>query len=127
MNTMSGAIIMGRKTWDSLPKKPLPNRLNIVLSRSPQESEPNVKWCTSIIDAVKIASHAVNNIYFIGGQEIFSQCISYIDMVILTRVHTHVQARSAKYIILPDKRRLIWSSGKKVYKKLTYTFELWSI
>ena len=36
MNTFMGAVIMGRKTWDSLPKRPLPNRLNIILSRTPR-------------------------------------------------------------------------------------------
>ena len=35
MNTHNGAVIMGRKTWDSLPKKPLPHRLNIVITRGP--------------------------------------------------------------------------------------------
>ena len=44
--TSGGVVIMGRKTWDSLPKKPLPNRVNIVITSNPKEDEENVKYMT---------------------------------------------------------------------------------
>jgi dihydrofolate reductase len=37
---------MGRKTWDSLPKKPLPDRLNIIITSNPKENEENIKYMT---------------------------------------------------------------------------------
>ena len=126
MNTFMGAVIMGRKTWDSLPKRPLPNRLNIILSRTPRAPEPNVIWCTSAIDAIQIAKSHSSHVYVIGGQDIFTQLISYVDTFILTRVHTHVEARSAKYLILPNQKRLIWSSKLQKHKNLSYTFQIWT-
>ena len=55
MNTKAGAVIMGRKTWDSLPVKPLPNRLNIVVSRRPRKSHGDTIWCTSFSVALLTA------------------------------------------------------------------------
>ena len=48
--TTGQVVIMGRKTWDSLPKKPLPNRLNIIITSTPQENEENVKFLSHIYD-----------------------------------------------------------------------------
>ena len=125
INTLNGAIIMGRKTWDSLPKRPLPNRLNIVLSRTPRPPEQNVLWCTSMRDAIDAAMSASSRIYIVGGEDIFTQAISYVDTFILTRVHTHVEARSAKYLVLPMAKKLVWSSTLQTYKNMTYTFQIW--
>ena len=126
MNTFMGVVIMGRKTWDSLPKRPLPNRLNIILSREPRDPAPNVLWVTSVKDAIHTANHYSSRIYIIGGQDIFTQAICYVDTFILTRVHTHIEARSAKYLVLPLNKRLVWSSKLQTHKNLTYTFEVWS-
>ena len=61
MNTSGGAIIMGRKTWESLPKKPLPSRLNIIISRQPRKSHGDTIWCTSFSDPFK--SSLINPTY----------------------------------------------------------------
>lgn len=126
MNTFHGAIVMGRKTWDSLPTRPLPNRLNIVLSRMPRENEQDVLWCTSMHDAIHAAITVSPRIYIIGGQDIFTQAISYVDTFILTRVHINVEARSAKYLVLPNNKKLVWSSSPQTYKHTAYTFQIWS-
>jgi dihydrofolate reductase len=44
--TTGNTVIMGRKTWDSLPKKPLPDRLNIIITSNPKENEENIKYMT---------------------------------------------------------------------------------
>lgn len=63
--TLGGAIIMGRKTWDSLPVRPLARRLNIVVSSQQVDAE---HVATSVRDAVRIASDlGYNRIYGIGG------------------------------------------------------------
>ena len=69
--TSGHTIIMGRKTWDSLPKKPLPNRTNIILSREygitfdtdTQIGYMNLKWLYRMLENID----ANKEIYVIGG------------------------------------------------------------
>ena len=53
--TMGKPVIMGRRTWDSLPRKPLPGRMNIVLSRDGSFEPENALVCESLDEAVQIA------------------------------------------------------------------------
>lgn len=70
------AVIMGRKTWESIPAKyrPLPDRLNIVLTREKQyDTQANgVECCNSLDNALNLAqSKGVSNIFVIGGAQIY--------------------------------------------------------
>lgn len=74
------AVIMGRKTWQSIPEKfrPLPKRLNIVLSRSQHENkgDDTVLFCTSLEEALSKAkeySKPVEKIFIMGGGELYNQ------------------------------------------------------
>ena len=62
---------MGRKTWDSLPKKPLPDRRNIVISSANQE---DVESYTSIEDCIDSLSgdKEVSDVYIIGGMSVYN-------------------------------------------------------
>ena len=75
--TMGGAVIMGRKTWDSLPKKPLPGRTNIVISRS----EGNVG---SLEEALSLAQES--NIFIIGGASVYTQAMPLAILLEITRI-----------------------------------------
>ena len=68
--TTGKTIIMGRKTWDSLPKKPLPDRRNIVISSTNQE---DVESYTSIEDCIDSLSDdkEVLDVYIIGGMSVY--------------------------------------------------------
>ena len=74
-------VIMGRKTWDSLPKKPLPNRTNIVITSRPFEHE-GVTCVSDIMDHT-------DWYWLIGGANLIEQSWSYINEVHLTRVYDH--------------------------------------
>jgi dihydrofolate reductase len=74
-------VIMGRNTWDSLPKKPLPNRINIVVTSRPFEHE-GVNCVSDIMDHT-------NWYWLIGGAKLIEQSWSYINEVHLTRVYDH--------------------------------------
>ena len=102
MNTFGGVVIMGRKTWDSLPQKPLPGRINIVLSRFPRFGD-DALWCSSIPHALSMANLYSKRIYIIGGADIFQQSLllNVVDILILTRVHTKILSRAATYAVLP--------------------------
>lgn len=88
--TLGGAIIMGRKTWESLPKKPLAGRLNIVVSSGPQSDEGYIaaKCVSSAIAQARIAGYT--RIYAIGGQSIYEDAVRLADRILVTDVDTTV-------------------------------------
>ena len=83
--TTNHSVIMGRKTFESLPN-PLPNRDNIVITRDTNYSKPNIQVCSSIEDAINLTKTDTQP-FIIGGGEIYSQTINIVDKIELTRVH----------------------------------------
>lgn len=127
MHTLEGAVIMGRKTWDSLPHKPLKNRLNIILTRGPCPIEQtNVIWKNSLGAAIKYAYEHTQRVYIIGGSEVFHEAFAYtLQGIILTRVHRTINESSTSELTLPDYKKLIYRSKEQCEKKIKYHFELW--
>ncbi len=82
--TRGGVVIMGRKTFESL-KKPLPNRVNIVVSSSLQGSD-GYRVASSLQDAVEKAKSYHTEIFVIGGASIFKEALSVADRLILSWV-----------------------------------------
>lgn len=83
--TMGFPCIMGRKTWDSLPKKPLPGRLNIIISKSVNENSQNIKTFLSLSSAVESCSN-YNKIFICGGESIYAQAMPFADKIDLTLI-----------------------------------------
>ena len=83
--TTGHSVIMGRKTFDSLPN-PLPNRDNIIITRNTDYSNPDIKVCSSIEDAINLTK-TDSQPFIIGGGEIYSQTINLVDKIELTRVY----------------------------------------
>jgi dihydrofolate reductase len=79
--TEGNPVIMGRNTWDSLPKKPLPKRINIVVTTRPFEQE-GVTCVDSIIN------HG-DDYWLIGGASLVEQSWQWINEVHLTKVYDH--------------------------------------
>jgi dihydrofolate reductase len=95
-NTLFKPVIMGRKTWDSLPKKPLPGRLNIVLSRDGSFEPDQALVCESFGDALQIArEHAQDDgageVCVIGGAAIFAEAWPKARRLYLTEVQAEVE------------------------------------
>ena len=100
--TSGHVVIMGRKTYESLPEKfrPLPNRINIVVTRNPQvtilershkDSNSQIIICNSIEEAIQKAKSfklQVTNlkVFIIGGASVYEQGIKYADKLYLTLV-----------------------------------------
>ena len=83
--TTNHSVIMGRKTFESLPN-PLPDRNNIVITRDTNYSKPNIQVCSSIEDAINLTKTDTQP-FIIGGGEIYNQTINIVDKIELTRVH----------------------------------------
>ncbi len=89
-------VLMGRKTFESL-KKPLENRLNIVLSRNPgfSFSHPNVVICNSVSSALELCVRKNEwKVFVIGGEEIFRQTIGIARRMIISEVDTTIDGDS---------------------------------
>ena len=92
--TMGRPIIMGRKTYESIGR-PLPGRLNIILTRDGAWQTPDVSVATSIEQAIEIAEgqaliDGADSVMVIGGAEVYRQALPFTSRVFLTRVHGNV-------------------------------------
>lgn len=88
--TVGQVVIMGRKTYESIPEKfrPLPHRVNIIVTRDEnyQINNENVFVSHSIEDAIEKARKFDKEIFIIGGAQIYEQSLKYADKLYLTLV-----------------------------------------
>ena len=101
--TTGKTIIMGRKTWESLPVKPLPNRRNIVISRSSIE---NADCFRSIDEALETCE---GDIWFIGGAGIYEEAMLKSDVIDMTLVPDNVSGEGCIYF---PKIGIEWIEGE---------------
>ncbi|MDE6004739.1 MAG: dihydrofolate reductase [Oscillospiraceae bacterium] len=90
--TTGNIIIMGRKTYEEIGK-PLPDRLNIIISHTRKFSGDNLLTAQSLIHAIALAKQYKNNqeIFLCGGQEIYTQGLQYADRLYLTEIDKNYQ------------------------------------
>ena len=81
--TMGHPVIMGRKTFESLPKGALPGRRNIVVTRNKDWRADNVETASSIKEAVDMAGDGA---FVIGGAQIYNQAMPLADTLYITRI-----------------------------------------
>ncbi|MFM9990018.1 MAG: dihydrofolate reductase [Burkholderiaceae bacterium] len=90
--TMGQSVIMGRKTWESIPAKfrPLPGRENIVLTRQTQWSAHGAQVASSLQQALQIcASH--EQVWVMGGAEIYAQALPLASKIVVTEIDTEFE------------------------------------
>lgn len=87
--THKRTILMGRKTWDSLPKKPLPDRLNLVITRGERKFD-NMTVFINMEEAKARAKEAAKNHndewFVIGGGQIYKELLPFCDRVYITKI-----------------------------------------
>ncbi|ANF58895.1 dihydrofolate reductase [Halotalea alkalilenta] len=93
--TSGKPLIMGRATFDSIGR-PLPNRLNLVVTRDPGFSHPGVRVCSSLTDALEAAEHqalldGVEELMVIGGGQIYAQALGRASRLYLTEVDVEIE------------------------------------
>lgn len=93
--TQAKPVVMGRKTFASIGK-PLPNRLNIVVTRDTAFTHPGVRVCHSLPDALALAEHhatidAAEEVMVMGGGELYTQAMPYAQRLYITEVDAEVQ------------------------------------
>jgi dihydrofolate reductase len=89
--TLGCPVIMGRKTWDSVPPKfrPLPGRVNVVLTRQTDWQQAGVqRWADlhQAIEFCKTIEPAPNAVWVIGGAQIYAQALPLADKIVITEI-----------------------------------------
>lgn len=79
------SIIMGRRTFESLPKGALPNRRNIVITHNKGLHWPNVETCTSL-DAALELTRDEDEVFFIGGGAVYGEAINIAGKLYITEI-----------------------------------------
>lgn len=122
--TTGNAVVMGRKTWASL-KRPLPNRLNIVLSRS-ADAEPreSVLWLRDRESVLSLEGYLKCDLYVIGGAQVFEMFRERIDRWLVTEVPLTVEGADTfmpsgflEGFVVSETRRLDESLVTKFYRR----------
>ncbi|MCL2075707.1 MAG: dihydrofolate reductase [Betaproteobacteria bacterium] len=93
--TWGHCVLMGRKTWESLPEKfrPLPGRRNFVLSRQPDYIAPGAELVSSIQDALEKTareSPETQEVFVIGGEQIYRAALPFARRLLLTEINLDV-------------------------------------
>jgi dihydrofolate reductase len=90
--TTGHAVVMGRKTWDSLPERfrPLPGRRNIVVTRDPGWQADGAEAAGSLDDALARAAEETR-VFVIGGAQIYRQALALADELLLTEIDVAVE------------------------------------
>lgn len=94
--TSGNTIIMGRKTFESLPKGALPNRRNMVISRNQSFECPGAELYASLEEAFSHCSDS-EHLYIIGGASIYEQAIGLADELCLTEIDAEADSADAYF------------------------------
>lgn len=86
--TMGHTVVMGRKTFESLPKS-LPGRKNIVISSNAEYQAQGATVVTSVVEALQIADN--EEIFVIGGGKIYAEFLPYADKLYLTEINAECE------------------------------------
>jgi dihydrofolate reductase len=106
--TSGNTVIMGKKTWESLPRRPLPDRKNIVLTDNPQETIVNSVTAYSLDDALS-KCRPDEEIFIIGGGSIYRQFLPIADRLYITHVHKKAPAD----IYFPEINLNVWEKTEE--------------
>ena len=121
--TRGKPVIMGRKTWESLPEKfrPLPGRLNIVVSRNPAYAAPGATLATSLEDALKQVKDA-DEAFVIGGADLYRQALPFAERLYLTELTADFEGDTSFPEMPPEDWKETSRSQPVEENGLAYTF-----
>lgn len=121
--TMKHPILMGRKTYESIGR-PLPGRLNVVISRNPDYSVEGCVVFPSVEDAISQLNNEHEQVFIIGGSEIYKCALPLVDEIHLTLVDADIEGDAT----FPDLNEDEWIKTKGVahpadeYNQYNYEF-----
>ncbi len=112
--TSGNVVIMGKNTWDSLPIKPLPGRVNFVITREPKEISPAAtffmtleqakQWLESVTEMNNKDFYTPIKIFIIGGGFIYKELLPYCDKIHLTKIYKKYEQVDTYFPIIDEIR-----------------------
>jgi dihydrofolate reductase len=116
--TLGCPVVMGRKTWDSLPARfrPLPGRRNLVVSRNPDFAAPGAEVVASLPAALTVVQDAPR-VALIGGAQLWAQALPLVTELVLTEVDadlvgdTYFPAWDRSAFVETERRSAVTASG----------------
>jgi dihydrofolate reductase len=116
--TSGHPVIMGQKTFESLPNGALPNRTNIVLTDDPNFSAKDTIVAYNLIDSLEKAKQTCKTeknceVFIIGGGMIYKQFLDYADCIYLTTVHTNIDGD----VFFPELNTKQWKLVSEEFKE----------
>ena len=127
--TTGKVVIMGSNTWASLPVKPLPNRYNIIITRTPlYDEESNNYSFMTWEEVINFLNNTEKDVFIIGGERVYEKLLPYCDKIYLTyigKAHNNVDTYfpDFKYTDKYGKWDLIETSELKQYNDIVYCFQ----
>ena len=121
--TMGGPIVMGRKTFQSIGKA-LPGRKNVVITRD-ATFNADKKFDLEVVSSIDQAFENLKseeNVYLIGGGEIYKQAMNYVDVIYRTLVHTIIDGDVYFDEIDLTKYKLVWDEKHFADEKNKYDY-----
>jgi len=121
--TRGKTVIMGRKTWESLPEKfrPLPGRQNIVVSRDPAYVAPGATLAASLEDAMKQVETS-DEAFVIGGADLYRQALPFAEHLYLTELTADFEGDTSFPEVAPADWKETSRSQLAEENGLAYTF-----
>ena len=104
--TLGGTVIMGRRTWESLRRKPLPGRRNLVITRT------RIPEAECFPDLEAALATCTGEIWFIGGARLYEAAMRHADRIDLTWVPDHVDRPDA--VRFPDIDERVFEAGPRL-------------
>lgn len=121
--TTGHIIVMGRKTYESLPKGALPDRTNVVLTRK-KSYDPNNRKVVVESNVERIINHYQSGVqekdlWIIGGTEIYKQFIPYVDEFHITQIHKEAEKVDTYFPIedILEDKRIVLSSSERIFSE----------
>jgi dihydrofolate reductase len=104
--TLGSTVIMGRLTWESMKRRPLPDRRNIVVTR---ETGIGTESFASIALALEAARPGGGPVWFVGGARIYAEAMAYVDLIDITFVPDRVEG--PKVVRFPSIDEAVFEPG----------------
>ena len=120
--TIGSPVIMGRKTFESLPKGALPNRRNVVISHNTVLGFPGCEMAASI-DAALDMTKKEPKVFFIGGGTIYKEAINLANELYITRIHHSFDGADTFFPVIDKKIwKEVWREEHKADEKHKYDY-----
>lgn len=130
--TKDNTVIMGRKTYDSLPTKPLPNRENVVITNNflngynlrRDENGTVFTDLISIKDVLKLKEMDEYNVFIIGGGQIYNELLPYCECVYVTKVFHCYDNADTYFPNIDEMQEWVMESASEIkeYNNIKYQF-----